>query len=126
MEYSNGPKIDQKQLLCFTRLISRLAFMYVHLYCGAIRKMLKCKSIYRTVVNILTKLHNRGSVPNREESGVIRSNKMYSCVQCAMQEKSVCCRDVPCLAHMEQGPDPLHPGHLPPSLICLATGDLVY
>jgi hypothetical protein len=25
----------------------------------------------------------------------------------------MCCRDVPCLAHMEQGPDPLHPEHLP-------------
>jgi hypothetical protein len=116
MEYSNGPKIDQKQLLCFTRLISILAFMYVHLYCGAIRKILKCKSMYRTVENILTKLYNRGSVPNREESGVsspIRSNKMYSCVQCARQEKSVCYRDVPCLAHMEQGPDPSTQGTRP-------------
>jgi hypothetical protein len=70
------------------------------------------------------------TVPDSEESGVsgpIRSIKMYSFVQCAMQEKSVCYRDVPCLAHMEQGgPDPLHPGHPPPSFICLATGDLVY
>ncbi len=47
-------------------------------------------------------------------SGSIRSIKMYSCAQCAMQEKSVCCRDVPCLAHMEQGPGPLHLKHLPP------------
>jgi hypothetical protein len=28
-----------------------------------------------------------------------------------MQDKSVCCKDVPCLAHMEQGPGPLHPEH---------------
>ncbi len=38
---------------------------------------------------------------------------MYSCAQCAMQEKSMRCRGVPCLAHMEQGPDPVHPEHLP-------------
>jgi hypothetical protein len=38
---------------------------------------------------------------------------MYSCAQCAMLEKSVYCRDAPCLAHMEQGPGPLHPEHLP-------------
>jgi hypothetical protein len=49
-------------------------------------------------------------------SGPIRSIKMCSCVQCAMQEKSVCCRAIPCLAHMEQEPDPLHPGHPPPPL----------
>jgi hypothetical protein len=33
-------------------------------------------------------------VPDGEKSGVsgpIRSSKMYSCVQCAMQEESVCC-----------------------------------
>jgi hypothetical protein len=39
-------------------------------------------------------------------SGSIRSIKMYNCAQCTMQEKSVCCRNVPCLAHMEQGPGP--------------------
>jgi hypothetical protein len=58
-------------------------------------------------------------VPDEEESGVsgpIRSIKMYSCIQCAMQEKSMCCRDIPCLAHVEQEPDPLHPGHPPPLL----------
>jgi hypothetical protein len=52
-------------------------------------------------------------VPDREKSGVsgpIRSIKMCSCVQCAMQEESVCCRNIPCLAHVEQKPDPLHPG----------------
>jgi hypothetical protein len=46
-------------------------------------------------------------------SGSIQSIKMYSCAQCAMQEKSMCCRDVPCLAHLEQGPDPLQPEPLP-------------
>jgi hypothetical protein len=44
----------------------------------------------------------------------IRYVKMYSYAQCTMQERSMCCRDVPCLAHMEQGPGPLHPEHLPP------------
>jgi hypothetical protein len=39
---------------------------------------------------------------------------MCSCVQCAMQRKSVCWRAMACLAHLEQGPDPLHPGQ-PPS-----------
>ncbi len=47
---------------------------------------------------------------------------MYSCAQCAMQEKSVCCRDVPYLARMEQGPGPLHPEHLPPSLSAWVVG----
>ncbi len=56
---------------------------------------------------------------DREKSGVsgpIQFIKMQSCVQCAMQEKSVCCRDVPCLAHMEQGPDPSTQGICPPPL----------
>jgi hypothetical protein len=43
-----------------------------------------------------------------------------------MQERSVCCRDVPCLAHMELGSGPLHPEHLPPSLSAWSNGDLVY
>jgi hypothetical protein len=47
---------------------------------------------------------------------------MYSYAQCTMQERSVCCRDVPCLAHMEQGPGPLHPQHLPPSLSAWVMG----
>jgi hypothetical protein len=47
-------------------------------------------------------------------SGPIQSMKMYSNAQCTMQERLVCCRDVPCLAHMEQGSGPLHPEHLPP------------
>ncbi len=34
-----------------------------------------------------------------------------------MQERLVCCRDVPCLAHMEQGPGPLHLEHLPPAWV---------
>ncbi len=58
-------------------------------------------------------------VSDRKRSGVsgsIRSVKMYRYAQCIMQEKSVCCRDVPCLAHMEQGPGPLHLEYLPPSL----------
>jgi hypothetical protein len=55
-------------------------------------------------------------------SGPIRSVKMYSCVQCTMQKGSVYCRDAPCLAHMKQGPGPLHPEHLPPSLSAWVIG----
>jgi hypothetical protein len=55
-------------------------------------------------------------------SGSIRSIKMYSCAQFAMQEKSMCCRDVPCLVHTEQGPDPLHPEHLPTSFSAWVLG----
>jgi hypothetical protein len=33
-----------------------------------------------------------------------------------MKEKSVCCKNVPCLAHMEQGPDPSTQGTRPPPL----------
>jgi hypothetical protein len=64
-------------------------------------------------------------VSDRKRSGVsgsIRSIKMYSCAQCSMQEKSACCRYVPCLVHMEQGPGPLHPEHLPPSLSAWVLG----
>ncbi len=49
-------------------------------------------------------------------SDVQPSRVGHSYAQCTMQERSVCCRDVPCLAHMVQGPGPLHPEHLPPSL----------
>jgi hypothetical protein len=58
-------------------------------------------------------------VPDGEESdvsGPIQSIKMDSCVQCAMQGKSVCCRDVLCLAHLEQGPNPSTQGTHPPPL----------
>ncbi len=51
---------------------------------------------------------------------------MYSHAQCTMQERSVCCRDVPFLAHMELGSGPLHPEHLPPSLSAWGNGDSVY
>jgi hypothetical protein len=89
------------------------------------------KNVNKVILYVLAKIFLQVIlyVPDGEKSGVsspIRSIKMYSCVLCAMQEKSVCCRDVPCLVHTEQGPDPRHPGHPPPSLICLATGDLVY
>jgi hypothetical protein len=47
-------------------------------------------------------------------SGPIRSIKMCSFVQCAMQRKSVYCGAMACLAQMEQGPITLHPEHLPP------------
>jgi hypothetical protein len=56
----------------------------------------------------------------------IRSIKMYSHAQCTMQERSVCCRVVPCLAHMELGSGPLLPEHLPPSLSAWGNGDSVY
>ncbi len=58
-------------------------------------------------------------------SGPIRSVKMYSCVQCTMQKRSVCCRDVSGLAHMEQGPGPSSLS-THPLLIFLGTGDSVY
>ncbi len=69
---------------------------------------------YRSKIKSLT--DGSITVPDGGGSGVsssIRSIKMYSCAQCAIQERSMCCRDVPCLADMEQGPDPLHPEHLP-------------
>ncbi len=56
----------------------------------------------------------------KEKSGVggpIRSIKMCSCVLYAMLDKSVCCRDIPCLAHVEQELDPLHPWHPPLSYL---------
>ena len=59
-------------------------------------------------------------------SGPIQSIKMYSHAQCTMQKRSVCCRDVPCLAHVELGSGPLHPEHLPPSLSAWGNGDSVY
>jgi hypothetical protein len=59
-------------------------------------------------------------------SGPIRSIKMYSYAQCTVQERLVCCGDVPCLAHMEQGSDPLHSEHLPSSLYAWGNGDPVY
>ncbi len=51
---------------------------------------------------------------------------MYSHAQCTMQERSVCCRDVPCLSHMELGSGPLHSEHLPPFLSAWGNGDSVY
>jgi hypothetical protein len=65
------------------------------------------------------------TIDDRKRSGVsspIRSVKMYSCAQCTMQDKSVYCRDESCSAHMEQGPGPLHPEHLPPSLSAWVMG----
>jgi hypothetical protein len=59
-------------------------------------------------------------------SDPIRSIKMYSYAQCAMQERLVCCGDVPCLAHMEQGSGPLHSEHLHLSLSAWGNGDSVY
>ncbi len=48
---------------------------------------------------------------------------MCSSVQCAMQKKSVYCGAMSCLAHVEQGPVPHHPGNHPP--LCLATENSV-
>ncbi len=67
-------------------------------------------------------LHYRCVQRKRSVSDSIRSTKMYSCAQCAMKERSVCCRDVPCLVYMEQGPGPLHPEYLPPSLSAWVLG----
>jgi hypothetical protein len=69
------------------------------------------------------------SVTDRERpnvSGPIRSIKMYSYAQCTMQERLVCCGDVPCLAHMEQGSGPLHSKHPLLSLSAWGNGDSVY
>jgi hypothetical protein len=38
----------------------------------------------------------------------------------------VCCGDVPCLAHIEQGSGPLNSEHLPPSPSAWGNGDSVY
>jgi hypothetical protein len=65
-------------------------------------------------------------VERPDVSGPIRSIKMYSHAQCTMQERSMCCRDVPCLAHVDLGSGPLHPEHLPPSLSAWGNGDSVY
>jgi hypothetical protein len=51
---------------------------------------------------------------------------MYSYAQCTVQERLVCCGDVPCLAHMEQGSGPLHSEHLPPSPSAWGNRDSVY
>jgi hypothetical protein len=58
--------------------------------------------------------------------GSIRSIRMYSCAQCTVQEGLVCSGDVPCVAQEEQGFDPLHPEHLPPSPSTWGSGDSVY
>ncbi len=44
-------------------------------------------------------------------SGPIQSDKMYSYAQCTVQKRSVCCRDVPCLAHIDLSTHP--PSYLP-------------
>jgi hypothetical protein len=70
-----------------------------------------------------------GSVTDKGRSDVsspIRSIKMYSYAQCTMQERSVCCRDVPCLAHLELGSGPLHTKHQTPSLSAWGNRDSVY
>ncbi len=54
-------------------------------------------------------------------SSPIRSVKIYSYAQCTMQKRSVCCRDVPCLAHMDQGPGPSTLSTHPPSTRVLGT-----
>jgi hypothetical protein len=51
---------------------------------------------------------------------------MYSDAQCTVQERLVCCGDVPCLAHKEQGSGPLRSEHLPPSPSAWGNGDSVY
>ncbi len=86
-------------------------------------------SMKMSCVHFILRYLNILSVSDRERpdvSGPIRSIKMYSYAQCTMQERSVCCRDVPCLAHMELGSGPFHPEHLPPSLSAWGNGDSVY
>jgi hypothetical protein len=90
-------------------------------------KKAKCREELRIRMDPL-----RGSVSDRERpdvSGPIRSIKMYSYAPCTMQEGSVCCRDVPCLAHMELGSGPLHlstyhPPYLPGAMGTQSTGSL--
>jgi hypothetical protein len=69
------------------------------------------------------------NVTDRERPNVsspIQSIKMYSNAQCTVQERLVCCWDVPCLAYMEQGSGPLHSEHLPPSPSAWGNGDSVH
>ncbi len=90
------------------------------------------KSIYLTnlllfqlVFCLFRLFRNTETVADGKRSGVsgpIWFVKMYSCAQCIMQEKPVCCRDVPCFAHMELGPGPLHSEHLRPSLSAWVMG----
>jgi hypothetical protein len=80
------------------------------------------------VVQVLSLVHvntHTHIVADRKRSGIsgpIRSVKMYSYAQCTMQKRSVCCRDVPCLDHMDEGPGPLHPEHPLPSLSAWVLG----
>jgi hypothetical protein len=54
----------------------------------------------------------------KEKSAVSGSNRSLKNVQlCSMcYAREVCCRAVPCLAHMKQEPDPLPQGTRPPPL----------
>jgi hypothetical protein len=74
-------------------------------------------------------IKGRVTVSDRERpnvSGPLRSIKIYSYAQCTVQERLVCCGDVPCLAHMEQGSGPLHSEHPPLSPFAWGNGDSVY
>jgi hypothetical protein len=77
--------------------------IFLSVVCGPSRELVICCWIIN-----LTVWEREGP----DVSGPIRSIKMYSYAQCARQEGLVCCEDVPCLAHMEQGSGPLHSEHL--------------
>jgi hypothetical protein len=76
---------------------------------------------FQPYFSLCTEKHGQTYMCPTEEksdvSGPIRSIKMCNCVQCVMQRKPVCWRAMTCLAQMEQGPVPLHPGHLPPPFV---------
>jgi hypothetical protein len=98
-----------KGILSFVRLL-----MYKQTALSVCKRTKQTKPTKRTFPSMLTWADGKRS----GVSGPIRSVKIYSCAQCTMQKKSVCCRDVPCLAHMEQGPGPStlsthHPPYLP-------------
>jgi hypothetical protein len=100
-------------LLLFTliksHLLPFLQFTLVHSHLLPFTPLTPNYSLYSSLLPLLL-------CQTKEKSGVsgsIRSIKMCSCAQCAMQEKLVCCRDIPWLAPVEQEPDLLHPGHPP-------------
>ncbi len=84
----------------------------------AIASSLKDSEVWSDTITLSIQIFLRKStVSDRERSdvsGSIRSIRMYSYAQSTMQERLVCCRDVPCLVHMEQGSGPLHLSTFPP------------
>ncbi len=67
-----------------------------------------------------TLTYRRGHCFNGEWKSLYRMEEAWckwSHSICAMQKRSVCCRNVPCLAHIEQGPDSSTLSTHPPSYL---------